>query len=82
MTKMKARISKAIRSQGMYKSSYTGQLWKVEENKQRKTDGQVYVIKHKHPGRNEHIQAYAYSMESAVRKILRHEEWVVRNKVF
>ena len=82
MSKRETQISKAIHSQGKYKSFETGQLWKVEKNKDKKDVKQNYVIKHKHPGRNEHIQAYAYSMESAIRKILKHEEWVVRNKVF
>ncbi|MBP5607133.1 MAG: hypothetical protein J6X66_02525 [Lachnospiraceae bacterium] len=77
MSKRQNTISRAINSKGVYKSQETGQLWIVEKERRNAANGQNYVIKHKHPDRNLHVHAYALSKESAVKKILKHEEWTL-----
>jgi hypothetical protein len=80
MSKSKDNISKAICSNRSYLSPETKQLWIVERAPKSMINGRNYVIKHQHPGRNLHTQAYALSIESAIKKIRKHEEWAMRQK--
>lgn len=82
MSKREARISNAIRFQGMYNSKETRQRWLVKKVYNKRQANQNYVIEHKHPDRNWHVHGYASSYESAIKKIAKHEEWAKKhNKI-
>jgi len=80
MSKLERNIRNAVAADRFYRSWKTGQFWKVEKNSDPKYVGQNYVIFHRHPGQNLHIQRYALSIDSAVKKILKHELWVMRDQ--
>ncbi len=80
MSNREKRIRSAIRKDGRYLSSETGQLWIVRETGRQGNADQRFVIKHQHPKRNLHIQCYAATRESAVKKIVKHEEWTLEHR--
>ena len=81
MSKRERAIRNAIGSKGgVYKSKETREIWIVEKVKKCGKDCRNYKIKHQHPERNLHDHAYAESVESAIKKILKHEEWTLSRK--
>ena len=78
MSRRQKIISDAISKNGMYKSKETGDLWVLKRVGKNNPRCRNYVIKHKHPNRNLHIHEYACTVESAVKKILKHEEWSIK----
>jgi sulfatase maturation enzyme AslB (radical SAM superfamily) len=80
MSNREKRIRNAISNEGRYLSSETGQLWIVRRCGRHCENNRNYVIEHQHPRRKLHIHGYAETLESATKKISKHEKWTMDYK--